>query len=624
VSKGPLAHEYLEALLETEVQAAHALLKSKVGIFTSEEKIQELVVSELGPSLETIRDVNALWADGKAAMESFRFAESLSKFETAAMRLRSDWWGTRAAEKADAVAAEMTRLRKLKEDADNKMVTAGRLRTSFHFLEAASWYRQALPNYAQVPWEYRVSFLRCSAERCACYITYISSYTCMNAHPRTHTHTHTHTQWQVGNVAKFAEVSFRIQEMDEKARLKAEADEKLEHSGVLVAEYAPTPPQGEGDVPFPPTKLQIAEATVLLEDCVRIYAGYDDEAMRKRAQRRLEAAKWALERQTKAYAMVRTARDLSYKYAADKTVAYKPTTEYHFGAIFHKLRAGDAVEDLELAANLFGDAKDGVNQALCASLVADARDRAMHTNMARIALEEAQVAESKYTYDVKLKPIIVFGGTPLREKDPPRQPYVRHAIASDYPLRDETAGVQFHRLMLEESTAAYAKAKRIFELAGDVHNTQEAARREDATTERRKVQHEAYELIKEGQACIRSRQYAAGYDKYVQAASRLHREAQDEVNASYVDQLVADAAAKCTLAQEASKLMSDAKELVARKDTFERWEDVVSIGLAAFTEAEKMYARAAQLYGELDDEGAKRSAADAQKDAEERKVRVGV
>jgi hypothetical protein len=150
VSKGPLDSDYLESLLQAEIRAARDLLKSKVGMFTSDEKVQELVQEELGPSLDTIRTANQLWVEGKEALEAFRFAEGLSKFESAGTRLRSDWWGARAAEKAEALADEMKRLRKLKEDADNKIVTAARLRVSFHFAEAAPWYREAAPLYAEV------------------------------------------------------------------------------------------------------------------------------------------------------------------------------------------------------------------------------------------------------------------------------------------------------------------------------------------------------------------------------------------------------------------------------------------------------------------------------------------
>jgi hypothetical protein len=413
---------------------------------------------------------------------------------------------------------------------------------------------------------------------------------------------------------------YRIQEVDEKARLKSEADANLERSAALVLEYAPNVPECEGDAAFPPTRLQHAEAVVLLERCVVIYGGYGDDTVRKRAERRLEASKWALERQIKACKIARAARDLALEYIADKTINYKPTAEYHYGKMVQRRRAVDSLGDLELAGNLFADAKDAVNQELCMSLVSAMRDIAMHTNMACRALEEAQSAEKKYTYDVKLKQIIVFGGRPLRESDPPRQPYARHKVASDYPLRDETAGVQFQRLMLDEAMAAYAKAKRVFEMAGDVHNMHEASRQEDAVNERRKVLQEGYELVKEGQACIRSRQYAAGYEKYLHAANLLRNEARDIINATYVDQLVEDAATKRSVGEDANRLMAAAKELVSTKDSFECWQDVVAFGLDAFARAEVMYSEAAALYGKLDDDSAQRSALDLQKDAEERKV----
>ena len=62
------------------------------------------------------------------------------------------------------------------------------------------------------------------------------------------------------------------------------------------------------------------------------------------------------------------------------------------------------------------------------------------------------------------------------------------------------------------------------------------------------------------------------------------------------------------------------RALVAKKDDFEKWQDVIFIGLSAFTAAEECFRKAVALYEKLQDSPNTRASQEAYVDAQERKV----
>ena len=114
------------------------------------------------------------------------------------------------------------------------------------------------------------------------------------------------------------------------------------------------------------------------------------------------------------------------------------------------------------------------------------------------------------------------------------------------------------------------------------------------------AQAEANRLVRDAHACVLRRQYADAAEKFHGAAQRMGS-ISDAVHAEYLTHLASDAGEKRRIADAAHGKMRQGQALLEKRQDFERWEDVVDVGLPAFADAELLYTDAGDLFASLDE-----------------------
>lgn len=561
VGKGPLdAAELDEEIRQHQVHAT-TFLKSKVGMYTPDEKIEELIREELTEPALSIRSANTHWREGRAARIAFDFRRAERSFNHATRQLEKDWWGTAGAAISHTLAEEMRVLKDVRTRLDDAMFHGDSCRTKFDFLGALEQYTGADKEYSEY-----------------------------------------------GDSERALESLYRQDECRRKAGVKEEADAlvRLAHEQMLTSVDIEE---------YPHSRIMLTEAAENFSKAMELYLSYNDRATARTTENRLKATTWDLERQSEAYERLRTALVMMIERTEDLSTRYDPSKVY--GPILFKLRVGDVVTSLTKACSLISDIGDKKVHPLATALLEDAIERNNQQNEALAALSEAQAATEAYTWDDTLREIVVFGVE--NDLEGRKEPYRRHAIHEDYKLKAEGQGVCFQRLTLKEGMQRYIDARELFVLVRDEKNRAEAALREEEVLGMIEKQSEAHNFILKGQTDVRASEYAAAILKY-RVAEKSFEAISDQVNREYLAMLVQDAMVKRGIFDEAKLKLQQGKELVVARKKLETWQDVVETGLEKFKQAQGLFNESADLFDSLDENTLSSEAQLHEEDAVERRT----
>jgi len=583
VAPGPLTEEALDKAVSHSFGEALELLKDKISSFTPLEKIQELLTVELSAPARMLRTANEHWWDGRRARENFDFAVAEAAFKTAAKTFASDWWGSDGVESATSLALEMRALKELKENLDEKMEAGDRLRKRFDFKEAAQQYQGVGEQFA--------------------------SY---------------------GHMQRAFEAYCRLQEVEAKTLQRQEAEECVR---LAKDECVTSTPLAE----YPHSRLMLVEAVAHFKRACKLYKGYKDAQSYKNTKSRFTAAQWNLEKQGKAYEHLKkgntcmswVALGADYERRADTHTVYVPTEAYtlssHEPKVLMLLQIAEAVAEFKSAIIYLADIGDQQVHAIAAANLAEAERLLALQKDAHEHMQQGQAVEVRMAVDTSLQGhLLVFGQTPSQQDAESlciagRQPYRRHMVEHDYPYKDPELGTIYHRKMLTEGMAAFRHAKDCFAAISDEENRREAQRQELRLVECIRVQSEGTRLLKEAHRCVLTRQYADAAEKFKHASQRM-AEIEDPGNAEYIQALSDDAGEKRRIADLAHQKMREGQRLLELREEFERWEDVVDVGLPSFTDAEVLFRDAGELFDDLDHEDNKLQATDRMTESFERKT----